>query len=77
MRLIFNMRTGVIEQHPDLPEEAESTPDRHRADVLRYTARARVKDLLIAEMAADNMARVRAGTWTVQNLIGLMSDPQV
>jgi len=31
----------------------------------------------MAFMAADNMSRVRAGTWTVSDLTGLMADPAV
>lgn len=46
-------------------------------DKLRYTKRAGVKDQLLAYMAADNMARVRSGEWTVQNLIDLLGDPAV
>lgn len=37
-------------------------------DQLRYQRRAAAKDGLIAWMAAGNMARVRAGVWTVADL---------
>lgn len=46
-------------------------------DQARYIKRAAVKDQLIAYMAADNMGRVRAGTWTVQDLTALLDDPAV
>lgn len=46
-------------------------------DELRYKRRAAVKDGLLAFMAADNMSRVRAGTWSVADLTGLMADPAV
>lgn len=43
-------------------------------DTLRFSRRAAVKDALIGWMAADNMARVRAGVWTVADLQGLLVD---
>lgn len=46
-------------------------------DEARYKRRAAVKDGLIAFMAADNMGRVRGGTWSVADLTSLMSDPAV
>ena len=46
-------------------------------DEARYVKRAAVKDQLIAYMAADNMSRVRAGVWTVPQLMSLMDDPAV
>lgn len=46
-------------------------------DQARYSKRAAVKDALIAYMAADNMSRVRSGQWTVAELTGLMTDPDV
>ena len=46
-------------------------------DQARYNKRAAVKDALTAYMAADNMSRVRSGQWTVAELTGLMSDPDV
>jgi len=44
------------------------------ADIARYSKRARAKDQILAEFAAENMARVRAGTWTVTQLISLTQD---
>ena len=46
-------------------------------DQARYAKRAAVKDQLLAYMAADNMSRVRAGTWTVADLTSLLADPVV
>lgn len=46
-------------------------------DVRRYSLRAQVKDSIVIEMAADNMARVRAGEWTVGDLTDLMADPVI
>lgn len=60
----------------DLTPE-QITEKRFASDQARYKKRAAVKDELIAWMAADNMSRVRNGTWTVANLTDLMVDPAV
>ncbi|MDQ7745459.1 hypothetical protein [Hydrogenophaga pseudoflava] len=57
---------------PPAQQPEETQFDR---DVSRYKRRAAAKDMLLAEMAAENMARVRAGVWTVQDLTALMNDP--
>lgn len=59
---------------PALPPPA---PNQFDLDQARYQKRAAVKDELIAFMAADNMGRVRSGQWTVAELTGLMTDPDV
>jgi hypothetical protein len=46
-------------------------------DYEKYMKRADVKDRIIAEMATENMARVRAGIWTVPNLVALTQDPEL
>lgn len=43
-------------------------------DFQRFTKRAQARDKIIAEMATENMARVRAGIWTTQQLISLTED---
>lgn len=62
-----------------MPPPAPQAPElsQFERDQARYQRRAAVKDELIAFMAADNMSRVRAGTWSVADLTGLMSDPAV
>jgi hypothetical protein len=60
-----------------LPAATVPAPSSYEADIARFTARAGVKDKLIAEMAAENMARVRAGTWTVPDLVALTQDEQI
>jgi hypothetical protein len=60
---------------PILPASAAPAPTAYEADVARFTARAAVKDRLMAEMAADNVGRLRAGVWTVGDLESLMADP--
>lgn len=61
---------------PPPPPEAPELPQFER-DQARYTKRAAVKDSLLAYMAADNMSRVRSGTWTVTDLTNLLADPAV
>jgi len=46
-------------------------------DEIRYIKRAAAKDGLIAWMAADNMSRVRLGTWTVPDLVALLADTEL
>lgn len=59
--------------HPPAPPG----PSQFDLDKARYEKRAAVKDELLAWMAADNMSRVRAGVWTVQDLTALLADPAV
>ena len=65
----------VLPEYPAVAPPPE--PSQFDLDQVRYKKRAAVKDDLIAWMAADNMSRVRDGTWTVADLTGLMSDPAV
>lgn len=46
-------------------------------DTDKYLARAASKNLLMAEMAAMNVARIKNGTWTVPQLTALMQDEQI
>lgn len=46
-------------------------------DYDRYIKRAQAKDKILAEFASENMSRIRAGTWTVPNLIELTQDAQL
>lgn len=57
---------------PPAPE-----PSQFERDEARYRKRAAVKDDLIAYMAADNMSRVRSGTWIIADLTALLADPAV
>lgn len=59
------------------PAPAPQGPSQFEIDQARYSKRAAAKDELIAYMAADNMSRVRSGQWSVAELIGLMTDPDV
>lgn len=63
---------------PPAPEpETPEPPTQFERDQLRYRLRAAAQADLLAYMAADNMARVRAGTWSVGDLTSLMADPAV
>ena len=53
---------------------APPAPSQKDLDYQKYLKRAAVKDQIIAEMASENMERVRAGIWTVANLIALTQD---
>lgn len=68
---------GPLPGTVDLGAAAPTTPtlSQYDKDKLRYQRRALAKDTLLAEMAAENMARVRAGVWTVSDLTALMQDP--
>ena len=59
------------------PAPPPPEPSQFDRDEARYRKRAAVKDTLLAYMAADNMSRVRSGTWTVADLTALLADPAV
>ena len=46
-------------------------------DFTKYMKRAKVKDIIISEMASENMQRVRTGVWTVSELISLTQDAEL
>jgi len=46
-------------------------------DLAKYLKRARVKDQIIAEMASENMGRIRSGIWTVSQLTSLTQDQEL
>lgn len=46
-------------------------------DYQKYLRRSEAKDKIIAQMATENMERVRSGIWTVQNLIDLTQDAEL
>lgn len=59
------------------PAQPAPEPSQFERDEARCRKRAAVKDALLAYMAADNMSRVRSGTWTVADLTSLLADPAV
>lgn len=46
-------------------------------DIEKYHRRAVAKPLLMAEMAAMNIGRLKDGTWTTAQLVALMVDPEI
>lgn len=56
---------------------APPAPTAKELDYSKYTRRAAVKDQILAEMASENMERVRNGVWTVPDLIGLTQDVEL
>lgn len=67
------LASGYIPEPPD-PLTAE---EQKLKDQERYKRRAEVQTELISWMAADNMSRVRAGVWSVPDLVSLMADPAI
>lgn len=60
-----------------LPAPPLTAEEQKLKDQARYKRRAEVQTELISWMAADNMSRVRAGIWSVPDLMALMSDPVI
>lgn len=56
---------------------APPAPSQKDLDYQKYLKRAAVKDQIIAEMASENMERVRNGIWTVSDLVSLTQDPEL
>jgi hypothetical protein len=56
------------------PQPASTQKD---LDYQKYLKRASVKDQILAEMASENMERVRNGVWTVPQLIALTQDVEL
>lgn len=46
-------------------------------DIEKYKRRADAKPLLMAQMAAMNIGRLKNGTWTTAQLVALMADPEI
>lgn len=59
----------------EIPPPAQKTT--LELDIEKYKRRAFAKNDLMAEMAAMNVARIKNGTWTVQQLTALMQDEQI
>lgn len=60
-----------------LPAPPLTAEEQKLKDQARYKRRAEVRAELISWMAADNMSRVRAGIWSVPDLVNLMADPAI
>lgn len=69
-KLIFRNEFNGI---PNIPPE----PTQFEKDRARYLKRSDAKSIILADMAAENMTRVRNGIWTVPQLISLTQDAQL
>jgi len=67
-----NTKTCLRNDFNDVPNSTVLTQE--QKDKIKYLKRASVRDQIIAEMATENMTRVRAGVWSVNDLIGLTQD---
>ncbi len=68
----------IEEYNPNLQLTEEQKKQKQREqDFVRFKKRASAKDVIIAEMAAANMERVRSGVWTTSQLIALTQDPEL
>ena len=52
-------------------------PTQKQLDYNKYLKRAAAKDIILAEMASENMERVRNGIWTVSDLVSLTQDAEL
>lgn len=73
----FRYAAWVAEGNTPAPATIVPTPTQFELDQNRYRRRAMVQAELTSYMAADNMSRVRSGTWTVAQLTSLLEDPAV
>lgn len=73
----FYKLSNLIDSEIQEVQDAVASVDQKQLDYERYLKRAKVKDQIIAEMASENMERVRNGLWTVNDLISLTQDPEL
>lgn len=70
--LAFIASGGVVASVPSEPSKTTL-----ELDTEKYLKRAAAKNQLMAEMAAMNIGRLKDRTWTTQQLVGLMADPDI
>jgi hypothetical protein len=72
----FNSEPSQLEidaaEKPYLQEPV--VPTQKEKDFERYTKRSIAKNIIIAEIATENMSRIRSGEWTTTDIIGLTQD---
>lgn len=73
--VIPNDATVVTEEEFNSLMETWAPIIQKAKDLARYRERSKVRDELIVGICADNMERIRAGIWTVAQLIELTEDP--
>lgn len=52
-------------------------PNQQELDYQKYRKRAAAINTMMAEMASENVTRVRSGIWTVNDLVSLTQDVQI
>lgn len=57
-----------------MPTKALTSEEKDKS---KYEKRAKVKDSIMADMATENMSRVRSGQWSVVDLKNLTQDKQL
>jgi hypothetical protein len=65
---------GTVSEVNEPDPEPQSQKEK---DFLKFKLRASVKDQIIAETAAENMARLRSGIWSQADLLTLTKDPEL
>jgi len=63
-------RSAPYLEEPKIPTQKEK-------DMERYTKRSIAKNTIIAEMATENMGRIRSGEWTTSDVISLTQDEEL
>jgi hypothetical protein len=59
----------------DAPTPPAKTPDELR--LIKYAKRYEAVKTIMSEFATENVARLVSGTWSLEQLVSLMSDPQL
>lgn len=70
-----NTKTVIRNEFNHIQNSTELTQS--EKDSIKYSKRAEAKNKIIVEMATENMDRVRAGIWSVPQLIELTQDVQL
>lgn len=73
----MNYQDWLVEGNTPLPIEVSPVKTVLEVDTDKYMRRATAKNLLMAEMAAMNIGRLKSGTWTTAQLVSLMQDPEI
>jgi hypothetical protein len=63
----IDIRSAPYLEEPKVPTQKEK-------DLERYTKRSIAKNIIIAEIATENMGRIRSGEWTTADIVGLTQD---
>lgn len=71
-----NVQCGWI-YNSQTQEFSSNAPSTAEKDLLKYLKRAEAKNKIIAWVAQENVARVKNGTWTTEQLISLTQDAEL